>query len=84
MYYMHEMVNQSQSGLPQSCLSLQVQKLKEEVTHLKAKLAASAREVSNHHYNYITTAPIILYKLCHQAVSLIRAGGKSELAACPN
>lgn len=55
MYYMHEMVNQSQSGLLQSCVSLQVQKLKEEVSHLKARLAASARAVSNHHYNYMIT-----------------------------
>ena len=44
---MHRMLNQSQSALQQSFVFFQVQKLKEDVSQLKAKLAASAREVSN-------------------------------------
>ena len=54
---MHRMLNHSQSALQQSCVFFQVQKLKEDVSQLKAKLAASAREVSNNHHNNMIICP---------------------------
>ena len=80
---MHGLFNQSRLGLQQSCVCLQVQKLKEAVSQLKARLAASAREVSkNQSYYMIVWPPLSSNKVCPQAVSQICAGGKPQLAAC--